>query len=231
MKIIGYCRISNYKQSIKRQIENISKYNTQAEIVEETFTGTTSKRPLWSNVRKRVTKGDIIIFDSVSRMSRNSDEGIKEYFELMEKGVILEFLKEPYINTEIFQEQLKGYNNIYTDENDLKPLFDGIKETLKRLAEKQIKIAFEQAEKEVKDLQQRTKEGLRTAKANGVKLGQQNEKLITKKSIAMKEKIKKINVKFGGKMNNEETMKTLKIARNTLYKYLKELQEGQNLIS
>ena len=224
--ILGYCRISNCKQSIQRQIENIVKYNTQAQITEEIYTGTTADRPAWNKLKKRVKAGDTIIFDSVSRMSRNSDEGVQEYFELMEKGIKLEYIKEPYINTELFQEQLKGYTAINTEEYDLQPLFEGIRETLKRLATNQIKIAFNQAEKEVKDLQKRTKEGLREVKAKGIKLGHNKTELTTKKSIEMKEKIKKISSKFNGNMIDTEVISTLGIARNTYYKYVKELRGG-----
>jgi len=223
-KIYGYCRISNSKQSILRQVENISKYEAKAEIITETFTGTTSKRPNWLKVKNKLKAGDIIIFDSVSRMSRNAEEGEKEYFELLEKGVQLIFLKEPYINTEVYSEQIKSNENIKTDDDLLTDLFEGIKKTLNKLIRRQVKIAFEQAEKEVKDLRERTREGLRQAKAKGVKLGHNKTTLTTKKSIEMKDRIKKINVKFGGNMNNEETIKTLKISRNTFYKYIRELQ-------
>lgn len=223
-KIYGYCRISNSKQSILRQVENISKYEAKAEIITETFTGTTSKRPNWLKVKNKLKAGDIIIFDSVSRMSRNAEEGEKEYFELLEKGVQLIFLKEPYINTEVYIEQIKSNENIKTDDDLLTDLFEGIKKTLNKLIRSQVKIAFEQAEKEVKDLRERTREGLRQAKAKGVKLGHNKTTLTTKKSIEMKDRIKKINVKFGGNMNNEETIKTLKISRNTFYKYIRELQ-------
>jgi len=223
-KIYGYCRISNSKQSILRQVENISKYEAKAEIITETFTGTTSKRPNWLKVKNKLKAGDIIIFDSVSRMSRNAEEGEKEYFELLEKGVQLIFLKEPYINTEVYIEQIKSNENIKTDDDLLTDLFEGIKKTLNKLIRRQVKIAFEQAEKEVKDLRERTREGLRQAKAKGVKLGHNKTTLTTKKSIEMKDRIKKINVKFGGNMNNEETIKTLKISRNTFYKYIRELQ-------
>jgi len=123
-KIYGYCRISNSKQSILRQVENISKYEAKAEIITETFTGTTSKRPNWLKVKNKLKAGDIIIFDSVSRMSRNAEEGEKEYFELLEKGVQLIFLKEPYINTEVYIEQIKSNENIKTDDDLLTDLFE-----------------------------------------------------------------------------------------------------------
>lgn len=50
-----------------------------------------------------VKLGDTIIFDSVSRMSRNADERIQLYLKLFDKDVNLVFLKEDYINTEVLQ--------------------------------------------------------------------------------------------------------------------------------
>lgn len=46
-------------------------------------------------------------------------------------------------------------------------ILKGINEYLMTLAKEQIKLAFEQSEKEVADLHQRTREGLVTAKLNG----------------------------------------------------------------
>ena len=47
----------------------------------------------------------------------------------------------------------------------------GINEYLMALAKEQIKLAFEQSEKEVADLHQRTREGLLTARLNGKQVG------------------------------------------------------------
>lgn len=47
----------------------------------------------------------------------------------------------------------------------------GVEQYLIKLAEKQIKIAFDQAQKEVDDLRQRTIEGLETARLSGKQLG------------------------------------------------------------
>ena len=39
-------------------------------------------------------------------MSRNAEEGIKLYFELFDKGIELIFLKERYINTDIYKDSI-----------------------------------------------------------------------------------------------------------------------------
>lgn len=224
-KIYGYCRISTKTQSITRQIENILKEYPNAKIYQEQFTGTTTDRKEWNKLKKILKTNDTIIFDSVSRMSRNADEGISEYMDLLEKGINLIFLKEGYINTEVYQEQLKANDNIKIDDTDLnETVMKGIREYLKRLATKQIKIAFEQSEKEVKDLQQRTKEGMAVAKAKGSKIGREKGGVFeTKKSKEMKEKIQKLSKDFNGTLKDTELMELLKIARNSYYKYKKEL--------
>ena len=221
--IYGYVRISTKKQSIQRQINNILREYPKAKIIEETFTGTTVNRPEWNKLKMRIKKGNIVVFDSVSRMSRNSKEGIEEYRELYNLGINLIFIKEPYINTDLYKDQLKAYENIKTEEEDLEPLFKGIQETLNRLAEKQIKIAFEQSEKEVEDLRNRTKEALQILKSNGKKLGHKKKTLVTKKSIGCKMKIQKISKRYQGIMNDKETIEMLGISRNTFYKYIKEI--------
>ncbi len=143
----------------------------------------------------------------------------------MDNGIELVFLKEPYINTQLFKEQLEGYKNIKTTDTDLKPLFWGIKETLSNLAKKQIVIAFEQSEKEVKDLSSRTSESLQVLKAQGKQLGHNKKSLTTKKSIEMKEKIKKLDKDFQGHLKSKEVIEILNIARNTYFKYKKDLKE------
>jgi DNA invertase Pin-like site-specific DNA recombinase len=93
-----------------------------------------------------------------------------------------------------------------------------------KLARKQIQLAFAQAEKEVEDLYQRTREGIVTARLNGKQIGQQKGKKLTKKkSFAAKVKIMKYNNIFGGTLNYEETITQIGISRMTFYKYKNEL--------
>lgn len=226
MKIYGYARISTKKQNIERQIENILKEYPNAKIYQEAFTGTTTDRKEWNKLKNQLKENDTIIFDSVSRMSRNSSEGVKEYMELMDKKIKLIFLKEPYINTDIYQEQIKMNENIKTNDTDLnETLLKGVREYLKRLAKKQIEIAFNQAEKEVTDLKQRTKEGLKQAKIKGSILGRRDgAKIETKKAKEMKEKIQKLSKDFNGNLKDTEIMGILGIARNTFYKYKKDIK-------
>ena len=74
MNIYGYCRISTAKQSIDRQIRNIKAEYPTAHIVQEAYTGTSIFRPEWLKLYRILKSGDMVVFDSVSRMSRNADQ-------------------------------------------------------------------------------------------------------------------------------------------------------------
>lgn len=228
--IYGYCRVSTKKQNILRQVENIIKIYPTAKVFQEAYTGTTTDRKEWSKLKKIVKPGDTIIFDSVSRMSRNAEEGIKEYFNFVERGIELIFLKEGYINTALYKKALE--NKIDSTGNKIADIYiDATNEVLKILAQEQIKIAFDQAEKEVLDLRERTKEGLRVTKAKGTVLGRkQGDTYTTKKEKEMREKIKKLAKDFGGNLKDIEVFTLLGITKNTYYKYKKNiiLEEAQN---
>jgi DNA invertase Pin-like site-specific DNA recombinase len=227
--IYGYCRVSTKKQNILRQVENIIKIYPTAKVFQEAYTGTTTDRKEWSKLKKIVKPGDTIIFDSVSRMSRNAEEGIKEYFNFVERGIELIFLKEGYINTALYKKALE--NKIDSTGNKIADIYiDATNEVLKILAQEQIKIAFDQAEKEVLDLRERTKEGLRVTKAKGTILGRkQGDTYTTKKEKEMREKIKKLAKDFGGNLKDIEVFTLLGITKNTYYKYKKNiiLEEAQ----
>lgn len=228
MCMYAYCRISQRKQSIDRQIRNIKSAYPDAIIIQEAYTGTTIDRKEWNKLYSKAKAGDTIIFDSVSRMSRNADEGFTAYEELYNRGINLIFLKEPHINTATYKQALE--NNIKLTGGSVDYILEGINKYLMALAKEQIKLAFQQSAKEVEDLHQRTKEGMETARLNGKQIGQiQGAKLTTKKSITAKEIIKKHSKDFNGTLADADVMTLTGLSRNTYYKYKRELKEEQGL--
>lgn len=221
----GYCRISTKQQSIDRQIRNIKAVYPDAIIVTESYSGTTLNRPEWKKLYNKLKKNDVVVYDSVSRMSRDADEGVDLYMELYNKGIELEFLKESHINSEVYKSTIA--QTIGTTGNDIADIYiEATNKVIRLLAEKQIRLAFEQAEKEVEDLHQRTREGIETARLNGKQIGQkQGAKLTTKKSVEAKKLIRKHNKTFGGSLTNEETWTLIGISKMTFYKYLREMKE------
>lgn len=225
MAIYGYCRISTAKQNIDRQVRNILAVYPKAKIIKETFTGTKFQgRKELDKILKRVKSDDTIVFDSVSRMSRTASEGFELYESLYNKGIHLVFLKEHYIDTDTYRQAMSNQLQMTGTEVDV--ILKGINEYLMILAKKQIEIAFEQSEKEVQDLHQRTKEGIETARQAGKQIGQKKGATLTvKKAIYSKQIILKHNKTFGGTLSDAETQELAGVSRNSLYLYKRELKE------
>ena len=220
----GYCRISRPKQSIERQIRNIKAAYPEAVIVQEVYTRMRIERKEWSKLYKKVKAGDTIIFDSVSRMSGDAVDGFTAYEDLYERGVSLVFLKEPHINTGTYKKALES--NVPLTGNSVDLTLTGINRYLLELAKEQIRLAFVQSEKEVADLHQRTKEGIETARLNGKQIGRQRgAAIVTKKSIEAKKTIRKHSKDFDGSLTDAELLRLTGLARNTYYKYKREMRK------
>lgn len=144
--------------------------------------------------------------------------------ELYHEGIELVFLKEPHINTSTYEQALN--QSIEPVGNDIADIYiEATRKVIKLLAEKHIELAFEQSEKEVTDLQQRTREGIETARRNGKRIGTQTGDVLNvkKKSPAIKV-IKSSSVRFGGTLNDIQCARAAGISRTTFYKYLTEIQ-------
>lgn len=227
--IFGYARISTMKQRIERQIDNIKREYPAAVIITEEYTGTTTDRPKWNKlveqIKEESAKGRevTLVFDEVSRMSRNAAEGFKDYKMLYDMGVNLVFLKERHIDTDNFRQTMKSKVPLIGGDIDI--LLKGVNEYLMRLAERQIEIAFQTAQAEVDYLHQRTSEGVRKAQAAGKQVGRAKGSTIeTKKSIEAKKQIQKYSRDFNGTLSDVECIKLIGIARNTYFKYKREMR-------
>ena len=222
--IYGYCQVSTRTQRIERQETNIKEHYPEAVICREAFTGTKlqGRREL-ERILRKVVAGDIIVFDEVNRMSRDAGEGFALYKELYEKGVDLVFLKEPHINTQTYRDSMN--HSIELTGNDIADIYiEATNRVLMILAEKQIQLAFQQAQHEVDQLHIRTREGMRKAKESGRMAGRRSGvKIETNKAKEAKSIIKKHNKTFGGTLSNEETWTLAGISKMTFYKYKNEL--------
>ena len=224
----GYCRISTKRQNIERQERNILAAYPSAIIIKETYTGTKINRRGLDKLLRDVQSGDTIVFDSVSRMSRDAAEGVELYMQLLDKGIELVFLKEPHINTATYKQALS--NSVELVGNEIADIYiRATNEVLRLLATKQIELAFGQAQKEVDDLHQRTAEGIETARRKGKQIGQVKGRSLTVKKKAPALKVIAANAKaFGGTLTDTQCAAAAGVSRKTFYKYKAELLEQYN---
>lgn len=235
LKIYGATRVSTKGQNIERQVRNILEKYPNAYIIKETYTGTTMKGNKELDKLIRLIKEDIargnevlLVFDEVSRMSRNADEGYALYEELFNLGVNIEFLKDKHINTEIYKKAMSI--DIQMTGTNVDIILEAVKKYLMALAKEQIKLGFQKAQDEVDYLHKRTSEGLLTAKLSGKQIGRvKGKKYTTNKEKISKEIILKNSKDFNGTNTDSEVIKICGIARNSYYKYKRELKESLNI--
>lgn len=216
---VGYARVSTQKQSLSRQVTNIRNLYPDIKIYSDKYTGTKMDRPNFQLLLSIVRPGDTIVFDSVSRMSRNAEEGYELYMELYEKGINLEFINEPHISSEFFRRASE--QSIGSVGNEVADIYiRATNEVLMLLAKQQIKLAFEQADKEAADTRDRIKQGLREREAKtGLKNGRKKgDKVIVHKKAERVSKIKKYSKSCYGSNSDVEVMQLLPgISKNTYY--------------
>lgn len=220
--IYGYCRISTSRQNIERQERNIKNAYPDAVIVKEAYSGSVIQRKGLDRILDSVKWGDVIVFDSVSRMSRNAEDGFALYQKLFQDGIELIFLKEAHINTQTYKNALKSAVPLTGTAVDL--ILSGVNAYLLELAREQIRLAFVGAQKEVDDLHQRTREGIATARLHGKQIGlKRGAKRLVKKAEPAKDIIKRHSRSFGGSLSDAECAKLAGVCRNTFYKYKRQI--------
>lgn len=237
--IVGYARVSTATQKLERQIQNLKEAYPNIIIVAEVYTGKTDNRPKWNKLMRQCRAGIIqkLVFDEVSRFSRNAEEAIKEYKELYNLGIEMEFLKEPHINSNIFRQSSERKINIDTTKMDsetanlIDTVVDGLNDYLMAVAEKQIYLAFEHAQNERELLSKRTSEGLKQAKLMGKQVGRQpGQKIITRKMKKAMRCIRSNYILFGGCLTATECMRAAQVTRSTFYRYLNQMREEDRKI-
>lgn len=94
-KIIGYCRVSTKGQlegnSIEEQKNNILQRYSNAEIIEESYSGA-KERPIFNKVIKSLNDGDTLVVTKLDRFCRTTKEGLEYIDVLMNKGVKIHIL-------------------------------------------------------------------------------------------------------------------------------------------
>lgn len=178
--IFGYARVSTEAQNLDRQLDMLKKYGVDY-IYNEKMTGTKRHRPELEKLLDRITEGDTVVVESLSRLGRST----KDLIEL----------------TEIFQS--KNVNLV-----SLKEAIDTSTSTGKLLFT--LMSAIAQFERDV--IADRTREGLRSARARGRMGGRPKTD-----SEAVKKAIKLYST---GKYSLKEIQELTGVKKDTLYRNL-----------
>lgn len=242
--IIGIARISKSKQRTDRQVYNIQQKYPNAKIIKIIYSGAKviGGQKDFDRTIKNLKEGDKLVFDAVTRMSRNTEKGVALYEELFLRGVNIEFLKDPLINTDVYKESMNNQIELTSQTGDeitdnfINSLIKVINDYTLALIKKQVRDAFKHAQKELENIQKNTKDAMIIAKRDGKQIGRtEGIKIETKKAKIAKEIMLKHCKAFGGSLTDKDVMAIIekavgKIHRETYYIYKKQLRQEQEEI-
>lgn len=91
--IFGYARVSTDKQCLDRQLDALAKYGCD-KIYTEKMTGTKKERPALNDMIERLSGGDTIVIESLSRLGRSTKDLLELVEMFSDMGVNVVSLKE-----------------------------------------------------------------------------------------------------------------------------------------
>ncbi len=91
--VFGYARVSTEAQNLDRQLDALENYGVDM-IYNEKMSGTKKNRPELTKLLDRITEGDTVVVESLSRLGRSTKDLIELTETFQSKGVNLVSLKE-----------------------------------------------------------------------------------------------------------------------------------------
>lgn len=208
----GYLRVSTNTQDETRQREALKKYGVLKENIylDKASGKNFIDRTEWQKLLVKVIIGDIIVIKELDRLGRNNAE-IKETFILLKnKGVYLEFLDQPLLNTT---------NKSQIEIELVQPI---ILHLLGYFAEKEReKIKIRQ--KEAYDSLEKDSKGRKISRKKNKVVGRPNkiEKILQDNSEIIKLWIEK-------KITTKKTLEILNISRSSLFRIKNDIKGIKN---
>ena len=193
----GYVRVSSREQNIARQTDALAALNLSGmKIFVDRQSGKDFNRPQYSRLVRRLRADDNVFILSIDRLGRNYREILEQWQIITKKiGANIIVLNMPLLDTRKKETDLTG-----TFVTDLV-----------------LQILSYVAETERKDIHERQREGIASAKARGVKFGRPKAHVPDNFDvIARKWKY--------GEISCEEAMQLANLGRTSLYRKTRELQ-------
>ena len=189
-KVFAYIRVSTREQNENRQLDALKDLKIDEIIVEKASGKNFVGREKYQQMKSQLRDGDLLIIHSIDRFGRNYTEICKEWEELIAKGVDIQVLDMPILNTRDNQNGLTG----------------------RLITDIVLKLLGYVAEKERTNIKTRQREGIDSALKNGIKFGRP-------KGEIPKDFIRAYELYKQGLIKVKDVMSMCNIAKSTFYKY------------
>lgn len=183
--LLGYARVSTEEQNLDRQVDQLKEFGVSTEnIYTEKITGTKRDRPVLQKLLEFARKEDTIVISDLTRISRSTKDLISLVEESGNRGINIKSLKESWLDTSTAQGKL-----MFT-----------------------IMAGLAQFERDL--VSERTKEGLKSARARGKNGG--------RPAIKQGNIDKALKLYDTQKVAIKDICEMCKISKNTLYNYIRQ---------
>ena len=185
--LVGYARVSTEGQSLNRQIDMLVDYGVdKRNIYQEKISGTKMKRDQLDKMIEELQEGDIVIITDLTRISRSTKDLLNIIDRIKTKGASIKSIKDTWLDTS----SDNPYNSF------LLTVMSGLSQLERDL------------------ISQRTKEGLRSARARGRNGG---------RPAKINEKADMVKLLYREGYKIVDIVKQTGLSRSTVYRALKSL--------
>lgn len=201
----GYIRVSSKTQDESRQIHSLLNAGVSRDniFIEKASGKNFIAREKWKELLLKAVINDVIVIKELDRLGRNNEE-IKATFELLsKKGIYLEIIDQPILNT---------YNKSELEKELVQPL---ILHLLGYFAEKEREFIIKR-QREAYDMLETDDKGRKISRKKGKVVGRPN-----KQENLTKKQIKIIKVWKNKSISTDDCIKLTGIGRTTLFKLKK----------
>lgn len=209
----GLQKFTRQEQALERWCKETGTEISARRIYKDDASGKSFDRPAWKELEGDLQSGDTIVFKDICRFTRQCDEGLKKYMELMDCGINLVFMDNMTLSTNYIQTMM---DIAQKQENRI------AKKTLENTIELLLLVELDRAEKERETTVQRIRDGIKASnKKSGRKPGQ-----VDKLSPELKADIK--TYLADRSIKAVDLMKKHRVTRNTFKKYVSIVQAEMN---
>ena len=193
----GYIRVSTQQQNIDRQIDAMKELGLDdKELFIDYESGKDFNRKNYKKLIRKLKKDDLVIIKSIDRLGRDYNMIIEEWRLITkEKEADIMVIDMPLLDTRIEGKNLVG----------------------KFISDIVLQVLSFVAQNERENIKSRQAEGIRAAKARGVKFGRPRITLPSNFKIIAKQFLNK-------EITNKKTCEILNMTRGSFYRYLKEVK-------
>ena len=201
----AYIRVSTKEQNLSRQLDAIKECGieiNERDIFIDKASGRDFNRPEYLMLKRSIRKGDLLVITSLDRLGRNKTEIMREWEWMINNGIDIMVLDMPILNTRKYRNEL-----------------DGIGELISNLV---LQILTWLSQEELKNIKERQKMGIESARKRGVKFGR--PKIIAKNFEEV------YHQWVNGEITAVKAMELTGLKKNTFYNRVKEFK-AKNMIN